>query len=202
VIATLATFIGVQGVALLINPVPTGLFSGEAAKTLSTAVGGVPVVFIAVVAIAIGAELLLRRGRLGLALRAVGSSEASAHRIGVHVGRTKILAYVICGAFAALASVMLAVQIGTGDATAGQNYTLQSIAAVVLGGASIYGGRGSFVGTVLGALLLTEMINAITFLELSDAWQYWFPGAVILVAAAIYARVSRIRLAAAASEPA
>ncbi len=197
VIATLATFIGVQGVALLINPVPTGLFSGEAAKTLSTAVGGIPVVFIVVVAVGLGAELLLRRGRLGLALRAVGSSEASAHRIGVHVGRTKVLAYVICGVFAALASVMLAVQIGTGDATAGQNYTLQSIAAVVLGGASIYGGRGSFLGTVLGALLLTEMINAITFLELSDAWQYWFPGAVILVAAAIYARVSRIRLAAA-----
>ncbi len=199
VIATLATFIGVQGVALLINPVPTGLFSGEAAKTLSKAVGGVPIAFIVVVAIGIGAELLLRRGRLGLALRAVGSSEASAHRIGVNVGRTKILAYVICAIFAALASVMLAVQIGTGDATAGQNYTLQSIAAVVLGGASIYGGRGSFVGTVLGALLLTEMINAITFLELSDAWQYWFPGAVILIAAAIYARISRIRLAAVAA---
>jgi ribose transport system ATP-binding protein len=69
---------------------------------------------------------------------------------------------------------------------------------VVLGGASIYGGRGSFLGTVLGALLLTEMINAITFLELSEAWQYWFPGVVILIAGAVFARVSRIRLAAAA----
>ncbi len=103
--------------------------------------------------------------------------------MGVNVGRTRIVAYVLCAVFASLAAVMLAVQIGTGDATAGQNYTLQSIAVVVLGGASIYGGRGSFVGTVLGALLLTEMINAITFLELSDAWQYWFPGAVILIAA-------------------
>jgi len=201
VIATLATFIGVQGVALLINPVPTGLFSGEAAKTLSTSVGGVPVVFIAVVAIGLGLELALRRSRLGLALRAVGSNEAAAHRMGVRVGRTRVLAYVLCAIFAGFASVMLAVQIGTGDATAGQNYTLQSIAVVVLGGASIYGGRGSFVGTVLGALLLTEMINAITFLELSDAWQYWFPGAVILIAAAVYARVSRIRLAAATTEP-
>ncbi len=200
VIATLATFIGVQGVALLINPVPTGLFSGEAAKTLSAAVGGVPIVFIAVVVLGFGAELTLRRTRLGLALRAVGSNEAAAHRMGVSVGRTRIVAYVLCAVFASLAAVMLAVQIGTGDATAGQNYTLQSIAVVVLGGASIYGGRGSFVGTVLGALLLTEMINAITFLELSDAWQYWFPGAVILIAAGIYARVSRIRLAAAASE--
>ncbi|HZO06202.1 MAG TPA: ATP-binding cassette domain-containing protein, partial [Solirubrobacterales bacterium] len=202
VIATLATFIGVQGVALLINPVPTGLFSGEAAKTLSTAVGGVPVAFIVVVVLGLGAELALRRSRLGLSLRAVGSDEAAAHRMGIRVGTTKMIAYVICAVFASLAALMLAVQIGTGDATAGQNYTLQSIAAVVLGGASIYGGRGSFVGTVLGALLLTEMINAITFLELSDAWQYWFPGAIILIAAAIYARASRIRLAAAAADPA
>jgi ribose transport system ATP-binding protein len=202
VIATLATFIGVQGIALLINPVPSGLFSGKATETLTETVGGIPVVFIVVVLIGLGAEFVLRRTRLGLGLRAVGSDEAAAHRMGLHVGRTRIVAYLLCAVFAALASVMLAVQIGTGDATAGQSYTLQSIAAVVLGGASIYGGRGSFIGTVLGALLLTEMINAITFLELSDAWQYFFPGAIILVAAAIYARVSRIRLAAAATEPA
>jgi hypothetical protein len=69
--------------------------------------------------------------------------------------------------FAALASIMLAVQIGTGDAQAGQNYTLQSIAAVVLGGASIYGGRGSVVGSLLGALLLTELIGALPFLQLA-----------------------------------
>ncbi|MBS1843651.1 MAG: ATP-binding cassette domain-containing protein [Actinobacteria bacterium] len=198
VIATLATFIGVQGIALLINPIPTGLFAASATETLSKTVAGIPIMFIICVVLAILAELTLRRGRLGLALRAVGSNEAAAHRMGVNVGLTRISAYVIAGTFAALAAMMLAVQIGTGDATAGQSYTLQSISAVVLGGASIYGGRGSFLGAVLGALLLTEMINAITFLELGEAWQYWFPGAVILIAAAIFARVSRIRLAAAA----
>jgi ribose transport system ATP-binding protein len=203
VIATLATYIGVQGIALLINPIPTGLFAAGATETLSKTVAGIPIVFIACVVIAVLAEFTLRRGRLGLALRAVGSNEAAAHRMGVNVGLTRISAYCIAGTFAALAAVMLAVQIGTGDATAGQSYTLQSISAVVLGGASIYGGRGSFLGAVLGALLLTEMINAITFLELGEAWQYWFPGAVILIAAAIFARVSRIRLAAAAeAEPA
>jgi ribose transport system ATP-binding protein len=198
VIATLATYIGVQGIALLINPVPTGLFAASATETLSKTVAGIPIMFLVCVAIAILAEFTLRRGRLGLALRAVGSNEAAAHRMGVNVGLTRISAYCIAGSFAALAAMMLAVQIGTGDATAGQSYTLQSISAVVLGGASIYGGRGSFLGAVLGALLLTEMINAITFLELGEAWQYWFPGAVILIAAAIFARVSRIRLAAAA----
>jgi ribose transport system ATP-binding protein len=198
VIATLATYIGVQGIALLINPVPTGLFAASAAETLSKTVAGIPIMFLICVVLALVAEFTLRRGRLGLALRAVGSNEAAAHRMGVNVGLTRISAYVIAGIFAALAAMMLAVQIGTGDATAGQSYTLQSISVVVLGGASIYGGRGSFIGTVLGALLLTEMINAITFLELNEAWQYWFPGAIILIAAATFARVSRIRLAAAA----
>ena len=198
VIATLATYIGVQGIALLINPVPSGLFAASATEALSTTVAGIPIVFLVCVALAFVAEFTLRRGRLGLALRAVGSNEAAAHRMGVNVGLTRIGAYVIAAVFAALAAVMLAVQIGTGDATAGQSYTLQSISAVVLGGASIYGGRGSFLGGLLGALLLTEMINAITFLELGEAWQYWFPGAVILIAAAIFARVSRIRLADAA----
>jgi ribose transport system ATP-binding protein len=198
VIATLATYIGVQGIALLINPIPTGLFAASATETLSKTVAGIPIMFIVCVVIAILAEFTLRRGRLGLALRAVGSNEAAAHRMGVNVGLTRITAYCLAGSFAALAAMMLAVQIGTGDATAGQSYTLQSISAVVLGGASIYGGRGSFLGAILGALLLTEMINAITFLELGEAWQYWFPGAVILIAAAIFARVSRIRLAAAA----
>jgi ribose transport system ATP-binding protein len=197
-IATLATYIGVQGIALLINPIPSGLFAASATETLSKTVAGIPIVFIACVVLALLAEFTLRRGRLGLALRAVGSNEAAAHRMGVNVGLARISAYVIAGVFAALAAVMLAVQIGTGDATAGQSYTLQSVSAVVLGGASIYGGRGSFLGTVLGALLLTEMINAITFLELSEAWQYWFPGVVILIAGAVFARVSRIRLAAAA----
>ena len=198
IIATLATYIGVQGIALLINPVPTGLFAASATETLSKTVAGIPIMFLVCVVLALFAEFTLRRGRLGLALRAVGSNEAAAHRMGVNVGLTRIAAYCIAGSFAALAAMMLAVQIGTGDATAGQSYTLQSISAVVLGGASIYGGRGSFLGALLGALLLTEMINAITFLELGEAWQYWFPGAVILIAAAIFARVSRIRLAAAA----
>ena len=66
---------------------------------------------------------------------------------------------------------------------------------MVLGGASVYGGRGSFVGALLGALLLTEVINALPFLELSQAWLYWFPGIIILVAAAAFAYTSRLRTA-------
>jgi ribose transport system ATP-binding protein len=192
VIATLATFIAIQGVALIINPIPDGLFSASASNTLRKAIGGlIPWVFIVVVVLAIALEFGLRRTRAGMAVRAVGSSEPTAHRIGVRVGFTIFGAYALCSVFAALAAVMLAVQIGTGDATAGQAYTLQSIAAVVVGGASIFGGRGSFIGALLGALLLTEVINALPFLQLGNAWQFWVPGAVVLVAAGLFARAEK-----------
>jgi ribose transport system ATP-binding protein len=195
VIATLATFIAIQGVALKINPVPDGLLSASVYDTMTTTIADtIPVVFLVVAAIGVGCELLLRRSRLGRALRAIGSDETASHRMGVRVGPTVVLAYVLCALFAALAAFMLAVQIGTGDAEAGQNYTLQSIAAVAVGGASIYGGRGSVLGAVLGALLLTEVISALPFLELGDAWLYWLPGLIVLVAAAIYARASGAKL--------
>jgi ribose transport system ATP-binding protein len=201
VIATLATFIAVQGVALKINPIPDGLLSASVTERLSTTIGDlIPVVFLVVAGIAVGCELMLRRGRFGRALRAIGSNETAAHRMGVRVGPTVLAAYVLCAVFAALAAIMLAVQIGTGDAQAGQQYTLQSIAAVAIGGASIYGGRGSVIGAVLGALLLTEVINALPFLELGEAWLYWLPGGIVLVAAAIYARASGARVAAVEAE--
>jgi ribose transport system ATP-binding protein len=192
VIATLATYFAVQGIALLINPVPDGLFAASMATTLRSSIGGlIPWVFVGVVALAIVFELALRRTQPGMAVRAVGSSEPTARRIGVRTGLTLLGAYALCAMFATLASVMLAVQIGTGDAAAGQAYTLQTVAAVVVGGASIFGGRGSFIGALLGALLLTEVLNALPFLQLGNAWQFWVPGAVVLLAAAVFARAER-----------
>jgi ribose transport system ATP-binding protein len=198
VIATLATYAAVGGLALVINPVPTGLLGNSVSKSLRSSVGGtLPWVFLGIVILAVALEFALRRSRPGMALRAVGSSEPTAHRVGVKVGLTVFAAYVACSVLAALAAVMLALQIGTGDATSGQSYTLQSVAAVVVGGASIFGGRGTFLGTLLGALLLTEVINALPFLQLGNAWQFWVPGAVVLVAAGIYARATKANRSAA-----
>jgi len=83
---------------------------------------------------------------------------------------------------------MLAAQVGVGDPTIGQNYTLQSISAVVLGGASIFGGRGSFLGALAAVLLIQEITATTGFLGLDTAWQYWLPGLLILVATALYSR--------------
>ena len=91
--------------------------------------------------------------------------------------------------------VLLAAQVGVGDPTVGQNYTLESISAVVLGGASIFGGRGSFLGALAAVLLIEEITATTGFLGLGTAWQYWLPGLLILVAAGMY---SRTRVSAAA----
>jgi ribose transport system ATP-binding protein len=77
-------------------------------------------------------------------------------------------------------------QIGVGDPVQGIGYTLTSITAVVLGGASLLGSRGSFIGTLLGAALIQQILNATTFLDLSQPWQYFFQGLLILVAAGVY----------------
>ena len=77
-------------------------------------------------------------------------------------------------------------QIGVGDPQQGVSYTLASITAVVLGGTSLRGGRGTFIGTLMGAVLLTEVLNAVSFLGLSQMYQYLFQGALILAAALAY----------------
>jgi ribose transport system ATP-binding protein len=195
-ITTIAMLVVLQGVAMLLRPTPDGVIQQGYAQTLGYSIGPVPIAFLLAIAVAVGCELLLRRSVLGLRLRAVGTAEASAHRLGVKVTPTVVLAYVICSLFAVLGGIVLAAQVGVGNAAVGSTYALSSITAVVLGGASIYGGRGSYVAALLGAVLVTQVINALTFLALDQAWQYWFPGALILVAGGVFARARGVRVAA------
>ena len=125
----------------------------------------------------------------GLRVRAVGSNEESARRVGVKVSRTVLLGYVTSSIFVAFGAVVLLAQLGIGDPAQGIGYTLSSITAVVLGGTSLLGGRGSFIGTLLGACLIVQALNATMFLGLTQTWQYVFQGGFILVAALIYSQV-------------
>lgn len=86
---------------------------------------------------------------------------------------------------------MLMAQIGVGDPRQGVNYTLASIIAVVLGGTSLAGGRGSFIGTLVGAILLTEVLNAVTFLGPSQTYQYLFQGLLVVASALVYAAAGK-----------
>jgi ribose transport system ATP-binding protein len=189
IIATLAAYVAIQGVSLLLRSQVGGSIDAGFVDTLQTSVGAVPVAFLVAAAVALLAEGVSRRTRLGYALRAAGPGRVAAERMGVRVRLTILSAYVLCAAFTFLGALLLAAQIGTGDATQGVSYTLSSISAVVLGGASIYGARGSFVSAFCGALLLGLIANATTFLGLDQAWQYWLPGGIILLAAALSARL-------------
>jgi ribose transport system ATP-binding protein len=195
VLATLAMYIVLQGVSLQLRSQPGGSFSIGFTNALTSSIGAVPVAFIVCVCLAIVAELGLRRTRGGLTLRAVGSDEERARRLGTRIGLVIGAAYAGCALFTMLGGLMLSSQLGVGDPSAGINYTLTSITAVVLGGASIFGGRGSFLGALLGALLLQEIASASPFLGLGQAWQYWLPGLLILAAAGLYSRARGVRLA-------
>jgi ribose transport system ATP-binding protein len=187
-ITTLAMFIALQGVSLMLRSTPDGFFSRSIMQTLTTHFGALPAAFVVVVVVTILLELALRRTRFGMEIRAIGSNEVAAYRLGAQVNRSCIIAYVLCSLFAGLGGLLLSAQIGVGDPTVGQNYTLQSISAVVLGGASIFGGRGSFLGALAGVILVQEITATTGFLGLGTAWQYWLPGILILAATAMYSR--------------
>ncbi len=193
VAATLAAYIGLQGISFLLRDAPGGNIAFDVTGLIKTAVGPVPVVFVLLVVAAVVMEYVLRRRRVGLRLRAVGSDEDSARRVGVNVDRTVILGYVAGSSFVFLGSIVLLAQLGIGDPSQGIGYTLSSITAVVLGGTSLLGGRGTFIGTLLGAGLIVQVFNAMVFLDLSQAWQYFFQGGLIVAAAVIYSQVRRAR---------
>jgi ribose transport system ATP-binding protein len=191
VAATLAMYIALQGVSLLLRPYQGGYIKTSVVDAITTKIGVIPVAFLVAVCLGILLEYALRYTRWGMALRAAGSREQAAHRLGVRVDRTIVGAYVASSALTFAGALMLMAQIGIGDPNQGVTYTLSSITAVVLGGASLFGGRGSFIGALLGAALIQEITNSTTFLNLSQAWQYWFLGILTLVAAGIYTQAGR-----------
>jgi ribose transport system ATP-binding protein len=193
VLATLAAGIVLEGFALLLRPQPSGPIDDGFIAFVRTSVGPLPLVFVGVVVLVIVAEVALRRTGAGIQLRAVGSDETRAFRLGARVTATHIAAYLLCSGFVVLAGIVLAALVGIGQAPLGTSYTLSGITAVVLGGASIFGGRGSYIGALAGALLLQAIVSSTSFLSFGRAWQFWLPGMLILVAAAVYSRARRTR---------
>src|ERR1700730_11420786 len=187
-VATLATYMALQAVSLILRPVPGGIIADSLVDTISTQIGFVPVIAIVAAVLAIALEFALFRTRMGLVFRGVGSRLESALMAGVRTQLTLLAAYVGCSLFAAVAAVPMMAQVGSGDPNAGINYTLASIAAVVIGGASLFGGRGSFVGSLLGALLIIQVNVVTSFLDIGDSWQSYLLGGMILVSVALYSK--------------
>ena len=129
--------------------------------------------------------VVTQRTRFGRHLYAVGGAERAAALSGINVGRVKLLAYTLCGGLAGLAGVLVAARLDSATPNAGIAYELDSIAAVVIGGASLSGGRGSVLGAVLGCLIIGVLNNGLVLLEVSPYWQQVIKGMVILAAVAI-----------------
>lgn len=187
-VATLATYMGIQAVSLLLRPIPDGLIAEEIMDGIGSKWGFVPYMFVVVTVIGIAMERGLFKRKWGISLRGLGSRPEAARVAGVHLRWSMLAAYVGCSVLAAVAAVPLLAQVGTGDANSGTNYTLASIAAVVIGGASLFGGRGSFVGALLGAILITQVNVVTSFLGVTDAWQSYLLGGMILASVAIYSK--------------
>jgi ribose transport system ATP-binding protein len=194
-VATLATFMGLQAVSLLLRPVPGGLIADSIMDSIGSHVGFIPAVAIIATVAALAFEFGLFKSKLGISLRGVGSRPEAARMAGVRPHLTLLTAYVGCSLLAAIAAIPMMAQVGSGDPSAGVNYTLASIAAVVIGGASLFGGRGSFVGALLGALLITQVNVVTTFLDLGDSWQSYLLGGMILVSVALYSKSRQMAVA-------
>jgi ribose transport system ATP-binding protein len=188
IVATLITYIGLQGVSLVLRPSAAGTFSTSLTNLLNQGIGILPGIFIVAAVVAIASEYALRRTRWGMKLRATGSDEVASLRLAGSATFSQLSAYVLCSLVAVAAGLLLVAQNGVGDPTSGTSYTLTSITAVVLGGASLAGGRGSYLGAFVGAGLLALVINSTTFFDLSLTWQIAAPGILILASAALYSR--------------
>ena len=186
IIATLATLSILEGIALWQRPQPDGIISSRFIDFMLKSVGFVPIAFIVIVMIALAADVWLYRSAGGLAARAAGMDEQAAERRGVRVRFLFVRAFFISAFAAAVGGLFLAAQVGIGDPTIGSSYTLQSIAAAVLGGASLFGGRGSFVGAVVGALFLNVIINVLPFLGWSASYGRIMVGILTLLALTFY----------------
>ena len=191
VAATLVTYIGLGGLAFTLRSAPDGYIATSVTDVISKKVGPVPLAFVVFVVCALGLELGLRKTQFGMRLRAVGSDEEAARRVGVPVNRTALIGYLGASLLTLLGAIVLLAQLGVGDPGQGTGYTLTSITAVVLGGTSLLGGRGTFIGTLMGAGLSVQVLNATVFLSLTQEWQYIFQGFLIVAAALIYSQVRR-----------
>jgi ribose transport system ATP-binding protein len=187
-VVTLVTFTALQGLALYYRPSPGGTFHPELLQWLRSSTGWVPWAAAAAVVTSVILEVVLRRTKWGAQLRAIGSAADAAHDAGIRVNRVRLIANLLAAALVVCASVLLIAEVGTGDATVGIGYTLAGITAVIIGGASIFGGRGSFVGAVAGALLIQQINTSTVFLGFGVAWQSYLLGGLTLVAAGLYSR--------------
>jgi ribose transport system permease protein len=185
IVATIATGAIFFGIALALRPVPGGDVNSDLADVLTGQLpGGIPASLVALLVVVLVIWIPFRRSEIGRAVYAVGSSELAAYMSGVPVRRAKFVAYCLSGLLSAMGGLFLTFLTYSGEASAanGNTYTLYSIAAVVLGGVSLFGGSGSAIGAIFGALMFRTIGDLLFVFDLDPLWQPLFQGIILLAA--------------------
>ncbi|MDT7611513.1 MAG: ribose transport system permease protein [Pseudonocardiales bacterium] len=183
-VVTLGSLSAASGLALVIaDGKPVTVVSVPLLKLSTGGVGIIGWTVLVAAVVAVLAHLVLFRTRWGTHVFAAGGSPEAATATGISVPAIKIAVYTVCGVLAGLAAILLVARVGAAEPAANTSFLLNSVAAVVLGGVSLVGGRGSVLGPVLGALLLTALSNGLTLLGVSPFYQPVAVGTVVVLAA-------------------
>lgn len=182
-IVTLATMNIARGAAYVYTDgKPIRVMSDEFNFIGSGYVGPIPVPVIYMFIIIVVVSLIMNRTKLGRYMYAVGGNMEAARFSGINTKRVQLFAYTLSGFLAAFSGIVLASRMFSGQPTAGMGAELDAIAAVVLGGTSMSGGRGRIGGTVIGALIIGVLSNGMNLMGINSFWQYIVKGIVILIA--------------------
>ncbi|WP_105567278.1 ABC transporter permease [Microbacterium halophytorum] len=191
-IVTLGTLTAVRGLALMLSGgAPVTDLSSAFRELASGQVWGIPTLAIYLVVVAAVAAFVLRRTVFGRRVYALGGNPAAAEVSGISVKRLTVAPFVIAGVLAGLAGVLLASRTFTGSPTAGASYELDAIAAVVIGGVSMAGGRGRAFGVLIGALMIAVIANGLDILGIDSNAQLLIKGAIIVLAVLIDVKTRR-----------
>jgi ribose transport system permease protein len=188
IVATIATGAVFFGLALLLRPFPGGSVNADVADFLTGRFFGVvPASLVVMLAVVLVVWVPFSRSATGRAAYASGSSELAAYMSGVPIRRAKFIAYTLSGLLAAIGGLFLTFFTYTGEAAlaSGNSYTLFSIAAVVLGGVSLFGGKGSAIGAIFGAFAFRTIGDLLFVFDFDPLWQPLFQGVVLLVAVSL-----------------
>lgn len=178
-IATLITWSIYGGVALWILPTDGGIVPKAFVNTLLAKPGGIPLSLVLILILGV-LWIYIKNTSFGISILALGSSEKSEYLNGVNTNRVKITVYALSGLFAASAGLYRTAQVASGSPTAGNNFILMSIAAAVIGGTSLTGGRGSIIGGIIGAFILKLIADLLIFGGLSSNWTSLFQGLLLI----------------------
>jgi ribose transport system permease protein len=175
-----------RGLALAISSTPIRGVPSSYLSIYEAKIGIVPVNIIVMALVWAAMYIFSTRTQLGRNIFAVGGSERIAQLSAIPVNRTLVSAYVLSGLFAAFAGLFLLARTGVGDPSAAEGMEFQSVVAVAVGGISLYGGKGSIIGTLGGVLLLAMLSNVFTMTQVNIYYQQLLLGLVVLVAVAAY----------------